>query len=141
MAKGSVFGVARSHDVPLLISAKPFLGGTLRQLQIRFKGRLKRPGGDVDVVELAGPVLPCQMRRLTQAAAKICLENRSGSLGAANQPLFRLTARIDQDTMYLNQVLQGSSDTPGGFLAEVTPCEDECGNIVYDYAIRDYTML
>jgi hypothetical protein len=137
MINGVNYGIGRSQDVPLLLSAKPFLGGTLRQLQTRFRGRLKRPEGkdDVDVLELAGPVLPSQLRMIAQNAAALCAHASQGGRGSQQSAsIFRMTTRIDQDTMHVNRVLQeGVGD---GYLSELTPTVHGEKQITYTYGIR-----
>jgi hypothetical protein len=146
---GSTVG-GRAQDVPLLLSRRPFMHGTLRQVQAYFSGDVQhaaahsaaqqqqnsrqrqqqqqqqrsfsaanstsssssRSSCDAEqVLELNGHVLPCALRDMAAAAAKVCehatFEGVTGSADSSKRhgdgaPLFRMTLRADEDTAYFN---------------------------------------
>ncbi|KAG5175935.1 hypothetical protein JKP88DRAFT_351288 [Tribonema minus] len=140
----------KAQDVPLLLAARPFLHATLRRLQPRVSGAIAglarggqrqqrqqqqqasagaAAGGTLThQLELAGPMLPCTVRRLAAAAARVCRaateaaeaaaaeepdendenggdensQRGGGSEGSGDTLSFALSLRVEEATAYLN---------------------------------------
>jgi hypothetical protein len=154
---GSTVG-GRAQDVPLLLSRRPFMHGTLRQVQAYFSGDVQyaaahsaaqqqqssrqrqqqqqqqrsssaanssssssRSSCDAEqVLELNGHVLPCALRDMAAAAARVCehatFDGVTGSADSSSSrrhgdgaSLFKMTLRADEDTAYFNAGILGKA--------------------------------